>query len=62
MRRLAGGPARGSRSAFSGCVAERLPGECVRGGEPAEELMVEVGGCGDADAVSEQRVELGRRF
>ena len=38
-----------------------LPGECVGGGEPAAELVVDVTDCGDSDAVSEQRVELGRR-
>ena len=39
-----------------------LPGECVGGGKPAAQLVVEVSGCGDADAVGEQRVELGRRL
>jgi len=57
-----GGPARGSRPALSGCVAGWLPSECVGGGEPAAQFVIEVGGCGDADAVSEQRVELGRRL
>src|SRR4029077_7631729 len=55
-----GGPACGARSALSGCVAKWLYGECVGGGERAAELVVEISGCGDADAVSEQRVELGR--
>src|SRR2546427_10916507 len=62
MRCLAGGPARGSRSVRSGRVAEWLSGKCVGGGEPAAELVVDVTDCGDADAMSEQRVELGRRL
>src|SRR5690349_14102380 len=60
MRRLAGRV--GTRSACGGRVAGWLRGECVGGGEPAAELVVEVSGCGDADAMSEQRVELGRRL
>jgi hypothetical protein len=34
-------------------LAGWLPGERVRGGEPAAELVVKVSGCGDADAVGE---------
>jgi hypothetical protein len=35
----------------------------MRGLPRAEELLVvKIGGCGDADAVSEQRVELSRRL
>jgi len=37
----------------AGHVAGRLPRQCVRGGEPAAQLVVKVGGCGDADAVGE---------
>src|SRR5262245_3352804 len=32
-------------------AAQWLPGERVRGGEPAAQLVVKVSGCGDADAV-----------
>jgi hypothetical protein len=39
--------------ARGGRAAGRLPGERVRGGEPAAQLVVKVGGCGDADAVGE---------
>ena len=41
---------------------EWLLGERVRGCEPAAELVVKVCGRGDADTVSEQRVELGGRL
>ena len=39
--------------ARGGRASGRLPGERVRGGEPAAQLVVKVGGCGDADAVGE---------
>src|SRR5690242_12647065 len=45
-----------------GHVAGWLSRQCVRGGEPTAELVVEVGGGGDADTVGEQGVELGRRL
>jgi hypothetical protein len=56
------GLARSSRHPWArgGHVAGWLSRQCVRGGEPAAELVVKIGDCGDADTVGEQRVESGR--
>src|SRR5580700_2791619 len=46
--------------ARGGHVAGWLSRQCIRGGEPAAEFVVQVSDCGDADTVGEQRVESGR--